>query len=322
MRLSINSEITKSRMGLNMLDNIRKIPGGLMLVPMGIAAVINTFIPNAMQIGNPTTAIFSNNGTMSIVGMMLVFIGIQLKPNQIILAIKRGGVLVLSKLVISIIFGLAVMNLFGLDGVFGISTLALVSCITSCNPGIYIALMEEYGDELDIANFALLNLIGLPFVPICILGYANGYGIDYRSIAATCIPFFVGILLGNLDNRIREFTKSGMSVITPFLGFCLGSNINIITALSSYILGFILFITFLVVNNIPMLFIDRIILKQKGHASTAICCVAGLSIAVPKLMAEVDAAYRQYVESAASQIAFVVVISAVVIPILVKRLSK
>ncbi len=133
MRLSINSEITKSRMGLNMLDNIRKIPGGLMLVPMGIAAVINTFI---------------------------------------------------------------------------------------------------------------------------------------------------------------------------------------------YILGFILLIIFLVVNNIPMLFIDRIILKQKGHASTAICCVAGLSIAVPKLMAEVDAAYRPYVESAASQIAFVVVISTVITPILVKRLSK
>ena len=76
-QINVNYKITESKLNLNILDGIRNIPGGLMLIPMAIAAVINTFIPNVMRIGNPTTAIFSNNGTMSIVGMMLVFIGIQ-----------------------------------------------------------------------------------------------------------------------------------------------------------------------------------------------------------------------------------------------------
>ncbi|OOM75703.1 2-keto-3-deoxygluconate permease [Clostridium sp. BL-8] len=320
--ITVNNEKEKSKSNLRILDRVKNIPGGLMLIPMAIGAIINTFSPKVVQIGNPTSAIFSSNGTMCIVGIMIVFIGIQIRPNQLLLAIKRGGVLILTKLIIGIIAGLVIMKLFGLDGFLGISTLALVSCITSCNPGMYIALMDQYGDEIDIANYAFLNLIGLPFIPICILGFAGGYGIDYKSIAATCIPFFVGMFLGGIDDNIREFTKSGSSIMTPFLGFCLGSNINILTALSSYTLGFILLIIFSIVNNIPMLFVDKIFLKQKGYASTAICCVAGLSIAVPKLMGEIDALYLPYVETAASQIAFVVVISTIITPILVKKLSK
>ncbi len=322
MNLIVDDEKVENKGYIKILNRVKDIPGGLMLIPMAIGAIINTFIPKAVQIGNPTTAIFSSNGTMCIVGIMIVFIGIQIKPNQLLLTIRRGGVLILTKLMISIISGLVIMNLFKLNGFWGISTLALVSCITSCNPGMYIALMEQYGDELDIANYAFLNLIGLPFVPICILGFAGGDGIDYKSIAATCIPFIIGMFLGCLDGSIREFTKSGASIMTPFLGFCLGSNINIITALSSYTVGIILLIIFLIINNIPMLFVDKVILKQKGYASTAICCVAGLAIAVPKLMGEIDTSYLPYVESAASQIAFVVVISTIITPILVKKLSK
>lgn len=108
----------------------------------------------------------------------------------------------------------------------------------------------------------------------------------------------------------------------PFLGFCLGASINLMSAFSSCGLGLILFIIFLVVNNIPMLLIDKYVLKQKGHASTAICCVAGLAIAVPKLMAEVDPKYLKYVDSASSQVAFTVILSAIIIPILVKKLAN
>lgn len=51
------------------------------------------------------------------------------------------------------------------------------------------------------------------------------------------------MFLGGIDDSIREFTK----------------------------LVFILLIIFLVVNNIP-LFVDKVFLKQKGYASTAIWC--------------------------------------------------
>lgn len=320
---SISSDVSYRRYEkLQILKYINKIPGGLMLIPMAIAAIINTVCPEILKIGNPTTAIFSSSGTMTIIGIMLVFTGIQFKSNQLILTLKRGGILVVAKVLISILFGIIIMASFGQDGILGVSTLALVVCIASCNPGIYIALMESYGDEIDIANFALLNLIGLPFIPICILGFAGGYGIDYISIIATLIPFFIGVLLGNIDPEIRNFTKQGMAVMIPFLGFCLGSSINLINAFSEVGLGLVLFVIYLIVNNIPMLALDKFILKQKGYASMAICCVAGLSVAVPSLMAEVDSSYMKYVDSATAQIAFVVIISTIFTPIIVKKLSK
>lgn len=307
---------------MKILERIQGISGGMMLLPMGIAAIMHTFYPRTLMVGNPSTAVFSNAGTMTIVGILLVFCGIQFKPQQLVTTLRRGGILVAVKLVLSVVFGIVVMKLFGLAGFGGISTMALVACITSCNPGMYLALMENYGDDTDISAFALLNLIGLPFIPVCILGFSSGNGIDARSIMATLIPFVVGFLLGMFDPAVRNFSKSGTSLMVPFLGFCLGANIDLKSALSSCGLGLILFLIFTLINNIPMLLVDRFCLKQDGHASAAICCVAGLSITVPQLMAEVDQAYLPYVESARAQIAFAVVASAIVTPVLVKKLKR
>lgn len=307
---------------MRVLGRVQKIPGGLMLVPMAIASVINTFIPDILQIGDPFTAAFTSNGTMCIVGLMVVFTGIQIKPIQIVYTLKRGGILVLVKLLTGIVSGAFIMKQFGLEGVWGISTLACVACITSCNPGLYIALMNNYGDELDKANYALLNLIGLPFIPVCILGYSKGYGIDYLSILATVVPLLIGMLLGCIDNEIRNFTKNGISIILPALGFCLGSGIDLKLAVQSIGKGLLLFIIFMLVNMIPLYIIDVKVLRQRGHASVAISCVAGLAMAVPKMMAEKNAAYLPYADAATAQLAFVVVLCAIITPALMERVCR
>lgn len=304
---------------MNILDRVQKIPGGMMVVPMAIAAIINTLIPSVLQIGNPLTATFTSKGTMCVVGMMLVFTGIQIKPKQIILCLRRGGILSGIKVVIGIALGILIMKFFGLDGIFGISTLAWVACLTSCNPGLYIALMNDYGDEIDRVNYVLLNVIGLPFIPVCILGFANGNGLDYKSIIATLVPLIVGMLLGCLDPKIRGFSKDGVAVLIPFMGFCLGANINLGLAIYSIGKGMLLFVVYMVCNFIPLYLIDTKVLKQRGHSSAAISCVAGLAMTVPSLMAESDKSYLQYVNEATAQLAFVVVISAIVTPWLVRK---
>lgn len=304
---------------MNILERVQKIPGGMMVVPMAIAAIINTFIPSVLQIGNPLTATFTSKGTMCVVGMMLVFTGIQIKPKQIILCLRRGGILSGIKIVIGIVIGILIMRLFGMNGVFGISTLAWVACLTSCNPGLYIALMNDYGDEIDRVNYVLLNVIGLPFIPVCILGFANGNGLDYKSIIATIVPLLLGMLLGCLDPKIREFSKDGVKVLIPFMGFCLGVNINLGLAIHSIGKGMLLFLVYMVFNFIPLYLIDTKLLKQRGHSSAAISCVAGLAMTVPSLMAESDKSYLQYVNEATAQLAFVVVISAIVTPWLVRK---
>lgn len=291
-----------------------------MVVPMAIAAIINTLMPSVLQMGNPLTATFTSKGTMGVVGMMLVFTGIQIKPKEILICLRRGGILSGIKLIIGIISGILIMKVFGMNGVAGISTLAWVACITSCNPGLYIALMNDCGDKIDKVNYVLLNVIGLPFIPVCILGFANGKGIDYKSIIATIVPLLIGMILGSVDVKIRDFSKDGVKVLIPFMGFCLGANINLQLAVQSISKGILLFLAYNIFNLIPLYLVDTKVLKQRGHSAAAMSCIAGLAITVPSLMSEIDSSYLQYVNEANAQLAFVVVLSAIVTPWLVRKI--
>lgn len=307
---------------MNILNNIKKIPGGLLIIPMIIAILINSIVPNILHIGDPLTSIFTSKGTMCYIGIMLLITGSQFKLYNLKLALKRGGVLILSKLIISIIFGILIVHFFGLNGFLGIPTLALVTCISSCNPSIYIALIDDYGDELDIATFGMLNLIAVPAIPVCILNFANGGGIDFMTISATIIPFILGIILGNLDPNISKMLESGNGIIIPFLGFSLGSAINILDAVHAGIYGILLLIIFYIINAIPMITIDKFFLNQPGYSASAICCVAGISIATPQLAAQTNSIYSPYVSVSLCQIAFTVILSTFITPCLTAFLGK
>lgn len=174
---------------MKILKSIRKVPGGLLIVPMILTAIINTFFPNIFQIGNPTTALFTNKSTMVLIGLMLFASGTQFSIRNIVDVIKRAGLLCIGKLIISYIIGLLVIKVFGIEGVFGISAVAIIATVTSCNPGLYLALVNDYGDEIDGAAFGFLNLIVVPAVPIMILSSASGQGIDLKTIIANLFPF-------------------------------------------------------------------------------------------------------------------------------------
>ena len=78
---------------MKILNSIKKVPGGLLIVPMILSAIINTFFPEIFQIGNPTTALFTNNSTMVLVGLMLFASGTQFNLNKTVDVIKRAGIL-------------------------------------------------------------------------------------------------------------------------------------------------------------------------------------------------------------------------------------
>lgn len=309
-------------MKINILKNMQKLPGGMMLIPMLMTALINTFCPKLLQIGNPLTAMFTSKGTMTIIGILLFCIGVHTNLSDLKDMMKRGGIILGLKFLLNIFFCIIIIRYFGNKGFLGISAVALTACITSCNPGLYIALMQDCGDKIDKSAFVLMNIVSLPFIPICILNFASGGGINLNSILATCIPFMLGMLLGYLDSDIKELTKDGIRLLMPFMGFCLGSGIDLLTVLHSWYQGIILYLVYMLINWPILLFIDRKILKQRGHSSTAICCVAGLSLSVPALMKTASKGYAVYTGRAVAQLSFVVVISAVVTTALVNRISK
>lgn len=309
-------------MKFKILKNMQKVPGGMMLIPMFITALINTIFPQVLNIGNPLTAMFTSKGTMTIIGIMLFCMGIQIDLSQIKNMMKRGGVILGLKLVLNVFVGVAIIRYFGIDGFLGISATAWIACITSCNPGLYIALMQDCGDKIDKSTFILMNIVGLPFIPVCILSFASGGGLDINSLLATCTPFILGMLIGYLDSEIKEFTKDGVKFLLPFLGFCLGGGIDLKTVVHSWYHGMFLYLAYMLLNWPILLWVDRKILKQRGHSSTAICCVAGLSLTVPALMEGVSGAYAANTAMAVAQLSFVVFISAIITPVLVNMINK
>ena len=312
---------------MKILNSIKKVPGGLLIVPMILSAIINTFFPEIFQIGNPTTALFTNKSTMVLVGLMLFASGTQFNLKKTVDVIKRAGILCVGKLLISYISGLLVIKFFGIEGVFGISAVAIIATITSCNPGLYLALVNDYGDEIDGAAFGFLNLIVVPAVPLMILSSASGQGIDFNIVIANLFPFILGMVLGNLDSDFKKFYAPATVILLPFMGICFGSSINFIVALKAGISGIILTVIiltviFYLISLLPLLLIDRKVIKRPGYAAIAMSSVAGLSISVPSLAAEISNVYAPFMDVAMSQIALASIITSIITPMIIKYIVK
>ncbi|MGW9102472.1 2-keto-3-deoxygluconate permease [Priestia megaterium] len=307
---------------MNILNRVNKVPGGLLIIPMLIASVINTFCPSIFKIGDPTTAVFTGKGTMVVVGMILLVSGSQFKLSQVVVTLKRAGILAFSRIILGWIFGWLFIYFFGIDGFFGISAVALIATITSCNPGLYLALMNSYGDDVDCAAFGILTLIAVPIIPVMILNTSSGVGIDYLSILATLVPFLIGIFLGNVDHHIQKMFSSGTVMLLPFLGMCLGSYIDLKLAFQSGISGVVLTLIFLVVSMFPLIYIDKLVLKRPGYAAAAASSVAGISLVVPTLAASINSIYEPYINTAIAQIAFAAILTSIISPYITKVIIK
>lgn len=306
---------------MKILKTMQKIPAGILNVPMVACAIVNTFFPQALNIGGATTALFST-GTMTIIGIMLFVCGAQFRIEDVGATLKRGFILLITKFVIGIVVALLVMHYLGLDGFAGIPAIALIAAIATTNAGVYLAIVNQHGDAADRSAFGLMNLVSVPAVPILLLGLANGEGFDWMTVIATIAPFLLGMLVGNLDPDLRKFLAPGGTIILPFLGFCFGSVIDLRTVVSAGLSGLLLTALVLVINIPILLAVDKFILRQRGHSACGVVPTAGAAVAVPALYAASHAEYAQYASTAAAQIAMAVIITAIVMPYIANFLQK
>lgn len=303
---------------MDILGKVNKVPGGIMVVPMFITALINTFIPAALKIGGPTTAAFSGAGAMATIGMLLFVAGSQTKYSDLGAVCARGGLLVVVRLAVAFTGAWLTLKFFGIGGICGASALAITISLASCNPGVYAGLMQSYGDNVDKAAMGVLNLIAVPATPLVILGMADGTGFDYMSAIASLVPFVLGMVLANSDEKIRKLFSTATPVVLFFLGCCLGASINL-KALSQAGTANIILIGLIVCIFLPiMIAADRLILKRPGYAAVGATCLGGLSVVAPRIIGERLPQYQPYVESATAQMAVTLVFCIFVFPYITK----
>ena len=307
-----------------------RIPGGLMIIPMFLAAIINTFAPGLVRIGGFTEALFVN-GVMPLIAFFLLCTGAEINLRNARTAVAKGTTMLATKWVIGAAFGMLAYMFAGPNGLFlGLAPLAIIAAMTNSNGSMYVAIVSQYGKQDDKAAIGLLSLNDGPFLTMLALaifgsmGFVDGFfsPIDF---VAVIVPILLGAILGNLDPNMREFLTKGANALIPFMAFGLGMTINLGAIVQGGLAGIALGVltVFLTGTTVSYLF------KKIGWnpiVGAAEGAVAGNAIATPAAIAAVSASFASQAGIATVQIAAACVTSGILLPIyiafLVKRLEK
>ncbi|MGA2894329.1 MAG: 2-keto-3-deoxygluconate permease [Xanthobacteraceae bacterium] len=292
---------------------VTAVPGGLMVVPLFIGMVINTFFPNLLKIGGFTEAL-SGAGYPTVLGMYLFTVGTKMTLQTAPRMLKRGFGIMFVKVGVASAIALSVAKFFGGD-LFGLSTLALLVAFSDTNGGMFMALTSAMGDKEDVGTYVPQSIETGPFLTMIILVGAGLANIPYLIMVSVIAPIVVGAILGNLDRELRDFFAAHEPIIVPFMAFTLGQTIDLHNVVAGGPIGIALGVSVLVITGFCCIVVDKL-LGGSGIAGAAASSTAGNSAAVPRAIALADPSYAAIAPIATVQIAASVIVTAVLTPLL------
>ncbi len=227
-------------MNINILEKMNKVPGGLIIIPLLVAILINTFAPQVLSIGGPTTALFKV-GSSAMMGIFLLIA----EPRSI--SVRPGCRSIKAR---CCCFSKCAWpgpwrygpreRCFGPSGFLGISTLALIACLTSSNSSLYIALCSNYGDASDAGAISVFCIKDGPFVTMMVLGVSGLANIPFAALLSMLIPLLIGMLWGNLDERFKQLCAAAQPLVIIIMSFAIGANSSINTVFTAGLSGILL----------------------------------------------------------------------------------
>src|SRR5215469_5025908 len=274
---------------MQILKTINKVPGGLMVVPLFIGMVINTFFPTMLKIGGFTEAL-TNVGYPTILGMYLFTVGTKMTLRTAPRMLKRGFGIMAAKVGVATLIAVSVGKFFGGD-LLGFSTLALLVAMSDTNGGMFMALTSVMGDKEDAGTYVPQSIETGPWL----------------TMVSVIAPIAAGAVLGNLDEDLRDFFGSHEPIIVPFMAFTLGQTINLSAVVTAGLPGVMLGGFVLVVTGTCCIIADRL-LGGSGIAGAAASSTASNSAAVPKAIAMADPTYAAIAPAATIQVAASVIV--------------
>ncbi|MBE0069325.1 2-keto-3-deoxygluconate permease [Thermoanaerobacterium thermosaccharolyticum] len=305
---------------MKIMKTMKKIPGGMMVVPLLLGAIINTLFPKALMIGGFTTPLFKQSA-MAFIALFALSSSAQIKLKQAGLPLSKGIALTFVKFVIGVLLGIIVGKIFGNHGILGLTPLAIVAAVTNSNGGLYAALAGEYGDATDVGAISILSLNDGPFFTMVALGASGLANIPLLAFIAVLIPICLGFILGNLDSDWRKFLEPGQSLLIPFFAFPLGASLDFKTILQAGLPGIILGLSTVIFTGLAGYYTYTLFGGKKA-VGAAIGTTAGNAVATPAAVAAVDPSVSAIVGPATAQIAASVIITAILCPLLVSYLDK
>ena len=185
--------------------------------------------------------------------------------------------------------------------------------MSNSNGGMFTVLTKMYGDEADQGAIAVVSLNDGPFFTMIALGAAGMADIPLQALAAALIPLILGIILGNLDPKMKQLLNAAEPVILMFLAVAIGSSMKFSQILEGGLGGIALGLMTLIIGGIITVFFDRIT-GGTGIAGAAISTVAGNAVATPLAVAAADPSIYDAAVIATPQVAAAMIITAILCP--------
>lgn len=310
----------------DLLNKMKHLPGGLVMIPLLLAVILATFVPGIFQIGGYVTALFYD-GNAAMMGLFLILCGSTINVKQVGMPLYKGVVLTSVKFFLGVFFGVLVAKLAGPAGFLGLTPFVMIAAITNSNGSLYIALSSQFGNSTDTGAISLLSLNDGPFFTLVALGATGLANIPLKALVATLVPLLIGFIWGNLDAGFRKSCATAQPIVTFFMTISIGSKTNVRTILtagaSGIILGLISASTAVLFYFVFNLLVPK---KERNAMGAAIGTTALNSAMTPAAVAEADPAMSPFVEMATAQCATASIITLFLCPFIVaffdKRLQK
>lgn len=299
-----------------------RVPGGTMVIPLILGALVGSTVPAFLEIGSFTTALLAT--PLPMMALVIFATGMQITPRNVAPVAGTTAVLLLAKTLVPGLIVIAVGYVVGLDGIFGISLLALFAAIDNSNGGIWIAFTGKYGTKTDRGAYVASAINDGPFTTLLFIGGAGLGQIPFDMFAAAILPLVLGIIVGNVDHRWTEVMRPVPSIVIPFFAFGLGTDIDITAIVTGGLTGILLALVITPFTGGLVYLGYRFLLRRGKRSGVGIVAgtTAGNAIVTPSIVAAADPRFAQYVEVATVQVATCVLITAVTAPLMAAWVLK
>ena len=307
-------------------DTLERIPGGMMVVPLLLGAIINTIAPSILRIEGFTQALFVDSVEV-FAALYLLCAGAQLNLRSLGVSVAKGGTLLGVKWGVAAIFTLLAFWLGGENGLWlGLAPLAIMAAMSNSNGIMYMAVASQYGNKEDKAAYSILVLNDGPLLTMIalsifgVMGFVDGM-FSLTAFLTVLIPLVIGIIIGNVDTKMRDMLVNGSDIIIPFLAFALGMGINLSDVISGGLSGILLGLFTLIFTGGTAYFVFKA-LGWNPIVGAAEGTTAGNAVMVPGVIAAANASFASIAPLATVQVAASAVTTAVLLPIALTFIVK